>query len=141
MSSVAVNPATNKTYYTAGLSQVAAIDNANNTSFVSTPNPATSVVVNSFTNKTYVASSGANTVAVIDDTSNTTSVATKGDDPFSSAVDPLRNKIYITNFSPAHPNTVSVIDGASNNFTAIPVGQSPRFGSSQPADEQDLCSQ
>jgi YVTN family beta-propeller protein len=45
-----------------------------------------------------------------------------GTNPFTSAVNPVTNKIYVANQG---DNTISIVDGATNSTTTVPVGSSP----------------
>jgi len=125
---LAVNPATNKIYVAAGYGpspdSVTAIDGATNaTATIKTADsrPAMALAVNSVTNKIYVSEfDGA--LTVIDGANNeTTSVPVEGAIP-ALAVNPVTDKIYLTNDA---GNSVTVIDGATNAHISVPVGEEP----------------
>ena len=91
------------------------------------------LAANAVTNKIYVVNtcgsdpncgSGPGTVTVINGLTNTVDATiTVGMFPEFLVVNPVTNKIYVTN---RHSNTVSVINGATNTVTTtIPVGSHP----------------
>ncbi len=53
---------------------------------------------------------------------NVTTTVIVGHNPYSVAVNPVTNKIYVANDS---SNNVTVIDGATNSPTTVIVGTSP----------------
>jgi len=95
------------------------------------------LATNPVTNKTYVANYCGNdpscantslgTVSVINGLTNTVDATiTVGIHPAFVLINPLTNKIYVTN---RRDSTVSVINGATNAVTAtIPVGLHPTYG-------------
>jgi YVTN family beta-propeller protein len=82
------------------------------------------------TNKIYVANLDGNTVSVIDGATNTTATVNVGEFPNEVAVNPVTNKIYVSNLcgidSSCHSSgTVTVIDGATNKPATVNVGYYP----------------
>src|SRR5271154_6192546 len=51
-----------------------------------------------------------------------TATVSAGSLPFSVAVNPATNNVYVTNYD---SNTVTVIDGANNSTTTVAVGSNP----------------
>ncbi|CAG9932113.1 YncE family protein [Candidatus Nitrotoga arctica] len=75
------------------------------------------VAVNLATNKIYVADF--RVVAVIDGTNNTFEIVPTGVSPHVVAVNPVTNRIYVTN----NNNTVTILDGATNSIlSTVAVG-------------------
>ncbi len=78
------------------------------------------------TNKIYVANFNAATVTVIDGATNSTTTVATGFGPAYIAVNPVTNKIYVTNEgNGVTPSTVTVIDGATNAATNVTAGLAP----------------
>ena len=67
--------------------------------------------------------SGNGTVTVIDGVFNSTTTVSAGNDPYAVAVNPVSDKIYVSNYG---SNSVTVIDGATNAASTISVGTFPR---------------
>jgi YVTN family beta-propeller protein len=65
---------------------------------------------------------GFNTVTVIDGGTLNLSTVTVGAGPRGIAIDPVTNRIYVTNIN---DNTMTMIDGATNGTFTIPVGKAP----------------
>ncbi len=93
-----------------------------------------SVAVNPVTNKTYIANCGGpvcgsggtgnGSVTVIDGRDNSVTTITNGTFPIAVGVNPVTNRIYVTNYGSAN---VTVIDGATNTVvTTIAAGTNPR---------------
>lgn len=138
---VAVNPVTNKIYVAEGGGIINVIDGATNSITTAIdPNAfslaAAAIAVNPVTNKIYVANNGlgifGNTnpgnVTVIDGATNSTTTLTDPNaiTPQFVAVNPVTNKIYVTNLGDLgdippglnHGN-ITVIDGATNATTTL----------------------
>jgi YVTN family beta-propeller protein len=142
---IAVNPVTNKIYvanygpeppyrspdprpdYT-----VTVIDGATNaTATVIVENRPLAVAVNPVTNKVYVANFGdmdpaggrilGHTVSVIDGVTNATTTVGVGIHPTGIAVNPVTNKVYVSNYD---DRTETVIDGATHATVTLPLGES-----------------
>jgi DNA-binding beta-propeller fold protein YncE len=126
---VAVNTVTNKIYVANYLSaNVTIVDGTTNST---TTVPATlhprAVAVNGATNKIYVANVGfggpfgngdRGSVTVIDGATNltTTVIDPNANGPIAVAVNPVTNKMFVTNF---WSGNVAVIDGATNATTTV----------------------
>jgi len=61
-------------------------------------------------------------VTVIDGATNGTTTVPTGVSPDAVAVDPVTNKVYVTNYG---SHSVTVIDGASNATTTVSAGSNP----------------
>ncbi len=61
-------------------------------------------------------------MTVIDGATNATTTVAAGTSPFSVAVNPVTNKIYVANYG---SNNVTVIDGATNATTTVAAGTHP----------------
>ncbi len=143
---VAVNPATNTVYVTDNSRNVIhVINGATNTLVTSIPVtlPAgfqlRGIAVNPNTNKYYVVRSNqtpgasAGSVQVFSGVTNTPgAVITVGVGPEDIVVDPVRNRVYVTNLGTTGTGgvpgtTLSVINGATDTFvTNVTVGSAPR---------------
>jgi YVTN family beta-propeller protein len=152
---IAVNPNTNKIYVTntscssppcASPGTVTVIDGATNavTATVNVGVSPVGIAVNPATNKIYVSNycgndlmcqnQSAGTVTVIDanNSNNTTTIHTEFN-PYGVAVNPVTNKIYVSNycgnedefFDCLNAGTVTVIDGATNQTTTVNVEYYP----------------
>src|SRR4029077_3429882 len=73
------------------------------------------------TNKIYVANFNNGTVTVIDGTTNLSSTVPVGANPYSLAINPVTNKIYVTN-----SGGITIMDGATNSTTLVSAGSGPR---------------
>lgn len=136
LSAVAVNPVTNRVYVlNSNSNYVLVIDGATNTSTtVATGLWPDDVVINTLTNKIYVVNSGGywttepspqffqGSVTVIDGATNATTTVMTGASSLAAAVNPVTNKIYVTNYD---SNNVTVIDGATNLTTTVAAMTSP----------------
>jgi YVTN family beta-propeller protein len=129
---VAVNPATNRLYISMAGGTVAVLDGTTSNVITTIPVGADPdlLAVNPATNKIYVLSnspppqppqpppSGPNEVTIIDGTSNTVIAVLPMAAPESVVVNPVTNRIYVTDFG----GNVTVIDGDSNAIVAtIPI--------------------
>nr|HEV7954346.1 YncE family protein [Candidatus Acidoferrales bacterium] len=137
---MAVNSVTNKIYVANSVGDgVTVIDGVTNATAQVATGWANAMVVNSATDKVYVACESAvgahnGTISVIDGATNSTSTIKMetGWRPTSMAVNPVTNKIYLTEHievAPGErrkPGRVMVIDGATNAVTTIPAGIEPR---------------
>jgi len=110
------------------------------------------VAVNSVTNMTYVVNAfctdtnggcpSTGTVTAINGADNSTMTVTAGVFPYSIAVNPQTNKIYVANdcgndlTCEIPPGTVTVIDGATNNTQTVNVGVHPRSVAVNPVTNQ-----
>lgn len=130
-SEVAVNPYTNRIYalsYEDGVIYV--IDGNNNTKIaeIKDDEHPFGIGVNPVTNRIYVAHHKLDingygwtngTISVIDGNNNTKIASiTVGVNPVGIGVNPITNKIYVTNY---FEGTVSVIDGTNNRITGKPI--------------------
>src|SRR5258708_10753576 len=70
----------------------------------------------------YCAANHRDTVTVIDRATNSPTNVTAGTTPYSVAVNPVTNKIYVANYNSAN---VTVIDGATNSTTTVNAGTKP----------------
>lgn len=147
---IAVNSVTNKIYVVDGLNNsVTVIDGVSNeTTKVSVGEEPVFIAVNQVTNKIYVVNTGQHdpevnryvegtgSITVIDGASNKTTTiaaATGVGAPSHIAVNPVTNKIYVTNGGRVNVDgsfddegSVTVIDGASNKTkTTVKVGAGP----------------
>jgi YVTN family beta-propeller protein len=125
---VAVNPATNKIYSADGVGTVTVIDGATNASIAITlASPPEGIVADAETNRIYAMCPLADSVAVIDGATNTVMATVPvGDGPSGIALNPVTNKIYVSNRGYGGAgHTVTVIDGATNATTTVEVGYNP----------------
>ncbi len=109
---LAVNPVTNKIYVANTATFIFAAV-ASKSSKTSLPNGLFSPINETSTNSS---------VTVIDGATNATTTLPVGSSPFSVAVNPVTNKIYVANEG---GNTVTVIDGATNTTTSVTAGSAP----------------
>ncbi|MHA7965581.1 YncE family protein [Paenibacillus sp. CAU 1782] len=148
---IAVNPVTNKIYVLdSSNNSVTVIDGVSNeTTKVPVGEHPITIAINPVSNKIYVVNSGVHnselnkyvegtgSITVIDGASNKTTTiaaATGVGAPSHIAVNPVTNKIYVTNGGRVNVDgsfddegSVSVIDGASNKTKAtVKVGAGPR---------------
>jgi YVTN family beta-propeller protein len=116
--SVAVNPVTNKIYVANNASgNVTVIDGATN----STTTVSVGTSENPVTNKIYEDNQSPN-VTVIDGATNSTITLNASSGPFSVAINPVTNKVYVANLT---SNNVTVIDGATNSTATVTAGTNP----------------
>jgi len=122
---VAVNPSTNRIYFSTD-GGVVAIDGVTNAvtslSVVGYPG---AIAVNPVTNTIYTCVNrpiNVAGVAVTDGATNATSLVATGADPAAIAVNSATNKIYVAN---EQSDSVTVIDGATNTTATVTVGTSP----------------
>jgi YVTN family beta-propeller protein len=83
------------------------------------------VALNPVTHKVYTAAvnAGSNVLSVVDGAANASNTLTAQTQPWSIAVNPATNKIYVANYG---ANNVSVIDGTANTITAtVTTGTNP----------------
>ncbi|WP_054943672.1 YncE family protein [Paenibacillus ihuae] len=150
--SIAVNSITNKIYVTNNWSNsVTVIDGANNeTTTVAVGESPSTLAVNPVTNKIYVVNQGkrisdehydpvykkgTNNITVIDGVSNKTTTIATGHRPTYVVVNPVTNKIYVSNNDMvfykgnlekgSDKSCVTVIDGSSNKISNVALGGSP----------------
>jgi DNA-binding beta-propeller fold protein YncE len=122
---VAVNPVTNKIYFTIASDgntpsgSVGVIDGAtNNITYIADLTALYDIAVNPVTNKIYVPNG--QSVTVIDGATNhTVTLPSTGNAALFVAVNPITNKIYVPN---TFSGTLMVIDGATNGITTLPGG-------------------
>ena len=149
-SAVDINPVTNKIYVAnqcgddpgCGSSTVTAIDGATlaTTDVTIGGRDATAIAVNSVINKIYVPANCYNnpscqnepngTVSVVDGATLAYTSVGAGIFPYSLAVNPVANRIYVVNKCGSDPTcnstgSVTVVDGATLTFTNISVGNHP----------------
>src|SRR5260370_36032176 len=90
--------------------------------------------------QSYVANTNSNNVTVIDGATNATKTVTdvSAIKPVAVAVNPVTNKIYVTN-ELSIGNNVTVIDGATNTPTMPPVaaGGDPAGVAGEPGREEN----
>jgi len=72
---------------------------------------------------------------VIDGSDNATATISVESQPFSVAVNPATNKIYVAN---SGTNTVTMIDGVTNESFNMLVGSAPKFVAANPVTKQNL---
>jgi YVTN family beta-propeller protein len=133
---VVVNPVTNKIYVANSFHHsITLIDgNTNATTMVSlgeydlpswrSDDPIGGIpimAINPATNMLYVATSS-DKVAVIDGSAKPMTTISTGDGSSNIAVDPVTNKVYVTN---KLSNDMTVIDGATNSTETVEVGENP----------------
>ena len=128
---VAVNPVTNKIYVGnwgasyGGTNTVSVIYGGTNavTNTLNAANGPGGIQIDSVTNKIYMPDYVHN-LTVIDGATNAVSSVAVGVSADYLAVNPVTNKIYVSNFN---DNTVTVVDGATNSTSTISVGTEPRW--------------
>lgn len=118
---VGVNTETNTVYVSTTGGRVIVVDGANNTvvdeiRFGGSP-AGVDVAVNSETNRAYVALTPTDVVAVIDGTDNSVvDTVPTGERPFSIAVVPETDRVYVSNAGPLSDASFSVINTTTNTL-------------------------
>ncbi len=122
---LAVNTVTNTIYLACGGFVIALDGTTGATTSFAVGGSSKFIAVNSVTNRIYTTSVNTSTVSVVD--GDTHAIANiPATQPIALALNPITNKIYVTNHShPVPSTTVTVIDGATNATSAIGVGQAP----------------
>ena len=121
---IVVDPTANKIYMSDGVNLLYTIDGP---TFTSTTPPISiasglAMVLNPATQKIY-AIDGGSTLALIDPGTGAVQRVTVGTSPRGLDVNPVTNKVYVSNFG---SNTVSVVDGATGAIKAtVAVGNRP----------------
>lgn len=127
----AINRNTNKIYVSNLIgNNVTVIDGNTDTASaaIATGSLPMNVELNQNTNKIYVANNGGHSVSVIDGSSDTVAatVDTVDKGTYAVAVNPVADKVYVTNQkNMTDPGSVTVISGSANT-TTITVGKNPR---------------